>query len=110
LAEWPTSLAKEDLLQIAQTADTPVHKILSLQAYIRLVGMEPFQNPGSAVQSLKDILGLTRPEEKKLILSTLPAFASPQALELAQFLAQEEEVEDEARLAIEKIKEILQKD
>jgi HEAT repeat protein/type 1 glutamine amidotransferase len=110
LAEWPTSSAKEDVLKIAQTADTPVHKILSLQAYIRLVGTEPFQNPGSAVQSFKDILDLARPEEKKLILGMLPTFASPDALELAQFLLQETDIEAEARLAIEKIKGKLEKE
>jgi hypothetical protein len=110
LAEWPTGTVKEDLLHIARTSETPVHKILALQAYIRMIGMEPYRSPESAVRSFKDVLDLARPEDKKLILGTLPAFASPDALALAQSLFQEKEVEAEAQLAIKKIKEKLQKD
>jgi len=110
LAEWPTAAAKEDLLHIAKTSDTSVHKVLALQAYIRTIGMEPYRLPESAVQSYKDVLDLARPEDKKLILGILPSFASHDALELAEFLLQEKEVEAEAELAIEKIKEKLKKD
>jgi HEAT repeat protein len=110
LAEWPTTMAKEDLLHIAKTSDTSVHLVLTLQAYIRMIGMEPYRLPESAVQSYKDVLDLARPEDKKLILGILPTFASPDALELAEFLLQEKEVEAEAELAIKKIKEKLQKD
>ena len=110
LAEWPTKVAKEDLLHIAKTSETPVHRVLALQAYIRMVGLEPYQNPGSAVQSFKDVLDLARREEKILILGILPAFSSPDALELAQTLHQEKGVEAEAGLAIKKIKKNLEKD
>lgn len=110
LAEWPTASAKEDLLHIAKTSETPVHKILALQAYIRAIGMEPYRSSETAVRSLEDVLDLARPEEKKLILGILPAFASPDALELAQALLKETEVEAEARMAIKKIQEKIQKD
>ena len=110
LAEWPTAVANEDLLNIAKTSDTSVHLVLALQAYIRMIGMEPYRSPESAVQSYKDVLDLARSEDKKLILGILPTFASPDALELAEFLLQEKEVEAEAELAIKKIKEKLQKD
>ena len=109
LAEWPTRVAKEDLLHIAKTSETPVHKILALQAYIRMIGMEPYRSPKSAVQSFKEVLDLARPEEKKLILGTLPAFACLDALDLAESLLQEKEIEAEAQLAIKKIKEKLEK-
>jgi HEAT repeat protein len=110
LAEWPTAVANEDLLHIAKTSDTSVHKVLALQAYIRMIGMEPYRLPESAVQSYKDVLDLARPEDKKLILGILPTFASPDALELAKYLLQEKEVKAEAELAIKKIKEKLQQD
>jgi hypothetical protein len=109
LAEWPGLAAKEDLLGVAKAAETPVHKVLALQAYIRMIEMEPYQPPQSAVQSLRDVLALSRAEEKKLILGILPTFASPEALELARSLFQEKEVEAEARLAIQKIEEKLKK-
>jgi HEAT repeat protein len=110
LAEWPTRIAKEDLLHIAKTSETPVHKILALQAYIRMIGMEPYRSPKSAVQSFKDVLDFARSEDKKLILGILPTFASPEALELAQSFLQDKEVEAETQLAIKKIQEKLQKD
>jgi HEAT repeat protein len=110
LAEWPTTSAKQDLLRIAKTFETPVHKVLALQAYIRMFGMEPYQSPESAVQAFKDVLDLARTEDKKLILGILPMFASPDAMKLAEALLQEKEVEAEAQLAIKKIQEKLQKD
>jgi HEAT repeat protein len=110
LAEWPTAVAKEDLLHVAQTSEMPVHKVLALQAYIRMIGMEPYRSPERGVQSLKEVLELSRPEEKKLILGILPIFASPNALELAQALLQEKEVEAEAQMAIKKIREELERD
>ena len=109
LAEWPTLAARDDLLHIAKTSGTPVHRVLALRTYIRMIGMEPYRLSKSAVQSFKDVLDLARAEEKKLILGILPTFASPDALELAQALLQEKEIEAEARLAIEKIAEKLEK-
>jgi len=109
LAEWPAPSAKEDLLHIAKTSDGQIHRVLALQAYIRMMEMEPYQSPESAVQALEDALDLARAEEKKLILGILPAFASPEALELARALLQDKEVEAEARLAIQKIEEKLEK-
>jgi HEAT repeat protein/type 1 glutamine amidotransferase len=107
LAEWPTAAAQEDLFHIARTSSSPVHKTLSLQAYIRTVEMQPFRSPERAVESLTDVLDLCRPEEKKLILGILPAFASQESLALAESLLREKDVEAEARLAVEKIKEKL---
>lgn len=107
LADWPTPTAQEDLLHIARTSGNPVFKILALQAYIRMVEMQPFRSPERAVRSLTDVLDLCRPEEKKLILGILPIFASQEALALAESLLREKDVEAEAKLAIEKIKEKL---
>ena len=109
LAEWPTPAAQEDLLDIARTSENPIYKILSLQSYIRMEGMQPYRSPERAVKSLKDVLDLCRTEEKKLILGILPAFASKEALALAESLLQENAVEAEAKLAIEKITEELEK-
>lgn len=110
LADWPNTAAREDLLQIAQTSTNTVHKILALQSYIRMLEMEPFRSPERAVNSLREVLDISRPEEKKIILGILPIFASKNALDLAESLLQEREVEEEAKIAIEKIKEKLQKE
>jgi len=110
LAEWPATTAQEDLLHIAHTSTNPIHKILSLQSYIRMVEMEYYRSPERAVKSLQDVLDISRPEEKKLILGILPTFASKEALGLAESLLQEKAVEVEAKMAIEKMKEKLYKD
>jgi len=108
LADWPTTTAQEDLLHIARTTTNPVHKILSLQSYIRMVEMEQYRSPERAVESLRNVLDISRPEEKKIILGILPTFASEDALDLAESLLLEKAVEAEAKIAIEKIKEELQ--
>jgi type 1 glutamine amidotransferase/HEAT repeat protein len=109
LADWPTTTAQEDLLRIARTSTNAVHKILSLQSYIRMVEIDRYRLPERAVKSLQDVLDISRPEEKKLILGILPTFASKEALSLAESLLQEKAVEAEAKMAIEKIKEKLHK-
>ena len=109
LSEWPTITPKEDLLFIAQTFTEPVHKILALRAYIRMMGMEPYKSPDRAAHSLNAVLELSRSEEKKLILGILPIFASEGALKLAESLVSEAAVAAEARLAVEKIKKKLGK-
>ena len=109
LSEWPTATPKEDLLNIAQASTEPTHKILALRAYIRMVGMEPYKSPALVVKSLKEVLDLSRPEEKKLVLGILPVFASDEALQLAESLAADTAVAAEARMASDKIRKKLEK-
>ena len=109
LADWPTPTPREDLLQVARTTTNSVHRILALRAFIQMVGMEPYRSPRMAVRSLQEVLDLSRPEEKKLILGILPTFAGPEALAVAESLLKEKEVKAEAELAIKKIKERLKK-
>ena len=60
--------------------------------------------------TLKEALTLARRhEEKKIILGTLPQFSCKDALKLAESLLQEEGVKAEARLAVDQIKEKLEK-
>lgn len=110
LSDWPTLSAKEDLVRIIQTSREQVHQILALRAYVRMIGMEPYRTPESAVQSLKEALARTqRPEEKKLILGILPRFACPEALRLAESLVREKGVEEEAREAVNQIQRRLKR-
>ncbi len=110
LSDWPTLSPKEDLVRIVQTSEEQVHQILALRAYIRMIEMEPYRSPESAVQSLKETLTWTkRPEEKKLILGILPQFACPGALKLAESLLKEKGVEEEAREAVKQIQRRLKR-
>ncbi len=110
LSNWPTLSPKEDLVHIVQTSQEQIHQILALRAYIRMIEMEPYRSPQSAVQSLKETLTWAqRPEEKKLILGILPQFACPDALQLAESLLKEQAVEGEAKEAIKQIQRRLKR-
>ena len=110
IAEWPTITARDDALRIAGQSPNLVHRVLALQAFVRMTGLEQYRSPDGAVASLKQALGLaSRPEEKRLVLGALPAFACPAALELAESLLGSE-VQEEARAAVDRIKEQLERD
>jgi type 1 glutamine amidotransferase/HEAT repeat protein len=110
LAEWPSTVPRDDLLAIAKDTKSLVHQVLALRGYVRMVRLEKYQSPEGAAQSLETALALTtRPEEKILILGALPDFACPEALRLAESLLGTKGVEAEAQVAVTKIKETLDK-
>jgi len=111
LAIWPTITAKDDVLQISRTTKNEVHEILTLQAYVRLIGLERFRSPESAVRDLKLAYGLAdRPEEKRLVLGILPNFACPDAQGFAESLLEFDDIKAEAQVAVDKIKKRLEKE
>jgi HEAT repeat protein len=110
LADWPNGTPREECLAIARTSANFTHRVLALRAFVRMVGLQKYQSPQTAIQSLKTALDLaTRPEEKKLVLGALEAFPSPEALALAESLLTAEGVQAEAQAAVDKIKETLEK-
>ena len=111
LAIWPTITAKDDVLQINRTTKNEIHEFLTLQAYVRLIGLERFRSPESAVRDLKLAYSLAdRPEEKKLVLGVLPNFACPDAQEFAESLMKFDDIKAEAQVAVDKIKKKLEKE
>jgi HEAT repeat protein/type 1 glutamine amidotransferase len=110
LSDWPSVTPKEDLLHIVQTTSNSVHRVLALRAYVRMTGLESYRSPERAVLSLKEAMKrVERPEEKKLILGILPRFACRDALQLAQSLLSEKDVEEEAKEAIKQIRRRLKR-
>jgi HEAT repeat protein len=110
LAAWPTPAAKADVTLLAQKSKNETHRLLALQGFVRMVGLERYQRPESAVADLKQAARLaSRPEEKKLILGVLPRFACPEALALAERFARDASVKAEALAAVNKIKPRLSK-
>jgi type 1 glutamine amidotransferase/HEAT repeat protein len=111
LAEWPKATPREDCLAIARTSTNLTHQVLALRGYVRMVSLEKYQSPQTAVQSLKTALDMaTRPDEIKLVLGALEDFASPEALALAESLLTTEGVQAEAQAAVDKIKGKLEKE
>ena len=106
--DWPTAAAKDDALAVARISVNPVHKVLALQAFIRMVEFERYRNPAGAAADLASALKLaSRPEEKKVVLGVLPQFACPESLALAESLLGDPEVKAEAAIAVARIKERL---
>jgi len=110
LADWPTITPRDDLVKIARTSSNPVHQVLALRAYLRMVEMDEYLSPEDAIRTLKKALAIAkRAEEKKTILSILTGFACKDALRLAKSMTKDKEVKAEAKLAVEKIKAKLEK-
>jgi hypothetical protein len=104
LAAWPTPAVRGDLRRMAQASALEAHRLLALRGLVRVIGLEPYRSPEDGTSDLAEALGLaTRPEERKLILGALPAFACGAALDLATKLVQDPEVQAEAQAAVERI-------
>jgi HEAT repeat protein len=108
IAAWPTAVARDDALRIARISGNLVLRVLALEGYVRMVGLERYRAPEGAVASLRVALALAgRPEERRLVLGALPAFACPEALALAEELAGSPDIGGEARVAAESIRKEL---
>lgn len=109
LAEWPGPEPRDDVLKIARTFPDTTHQVLSLQAYIRMVGQSEYEIPEEAVQLLrKCVPQLQRAEEKKALLGLLPRYPCQDALSLAESYLSQEAVREEAEAAVKRIKNRLQ--
>ncbi len=108
LADWPDVQARDDVLAVAGSTSNLTHKVLALRAYVRMIGLEPYLRPESAVADLEKVLALSdRPDEKKLVLGALPKFPCPQALKIAETLGADPAVAAEAKLAADRIRRSL---
>jgi HEAT repeat protein len=108
LADWPTVTVRDDLTALARSTALLTHRILSVRALVRLIGLESFRRPQAAVESLREVLSFAgRAEEQRLILGLLPDFPCPEALRLAESLAADAKVGPEARASVERIRERL---
>jgi HEAT repeat protein len=108
LADWPTIAARDDVLDIARESIVLNHRILSIRAYIRMIGLEPNRSPEGAAADLLKVLSVsTRPEEKKLVLGLLGRFPCVTSLKTAESLLADPTVAAEAKLAADRIRKAL---
>jgi hypothetical protein len=105
LAGWPTPAVRDDIFQLVQKSKNEAHRLLALQGFVRLTGLERYRKPEAVVGDLRQVsLLASRPEEMKLILGILPRFACPEALELAGSFLGDPFLKAEAQAAANKIK------
>jgi len=104
IVSWPTTAAKDDVLQLARDSRNETHRLLAITGLVRLIGLDTYRDPEAAVADLRTAAGFAwRPEEQKLVLGLLPRFACQDALELATGFLREPTVGAEAKAAIDRI-------
>jgi HEAT repeat protein len=108
LADWPTGMARDDVYEVARSSFALHHRVLSLRAFVRMIGLEPFRAPDGAVADLLRALAVApRPEEKKLVLGMLVRFPCVAGLKTAESLLADPTVAGEAKLAADRIRRAL---
>ncbi|MGA2361292.1 MAG: HEAT repeat domain-containing protein [Candidatus Aminicenantales bacterium] len=108
LADWPATSARDDVFGIAAASENLTHKVLALRAFVRMIGLESYRQPEASVADLEKAMALaSRPEEKKLVLGLLPRFPCEKGLRIAESLQNDPAVRDEAKTALDRIRESL---
>jgi HEAT repeat protein len=108
LADWPTTTARDDVFEVARTSLVLSQRVLSVRAFVRMVGLEPNRAPEGAAAELLRVLALApRPEEKKLVLGLLARFPCVTGLKAAESLLADPTVAAEAKLAADRIRQAL---
>ena len=108
LVDWPTGMARDDLYEIARSSLALNHRVLSIRAFVRMIGLEPYRAPDGAVADLLRALAVApRVEEKKLILGMLVRFPCVSGLKTAESLLADPSVAEEAKLAADRIRRSL---
>ena len=108
IIDWPTAAPVEDVYDLAKSALNETHRLLALRGFIRMTALGKFRIPEYAVSDLKLAFEMARrPEEKRMVLAALPAFACPAALTLAKSLLNNADLAAEAKASVEAIEKRL---
>lgn len=110
LADWPHGPAMPDLLAVARTAESPVHKVLALRGFIRLAALPSDRPAEQCARLFADAMALaTTPDDKKLVLAALANVNHKTALDLAMASLSDPAIEVEAAAAAVQIAKNLRK-
>ena len=84
LSQWPDPRPMADLLAIARTAKSQVHKVLALRGVVAMAAM-PSQRPAAeTAKLLAQAMALAeRPDDRKMVLAALAGVHHPDALAIA---------------------------
>jgi HEAT repeat protein len=112
LAKWPNATAAEVLLEIYNSTQNQIHRLLSLRGFVRLLALPAGEPFGYAQGKLVEkTLKMCRqamyqargPAEQKLVLSGLSNVSDPGALSMVEPFLRVETVRAEAAMAMIKI-------
>jgi HEAT repeat protein len=108
LSEWPTAEPVLDLLKTAESSVNPVHRVLALRGFVRLLGLESDRPPEETIEMYKKAMELApNTEEKKRALSGLANTKSLAAMQMAATYLEDEDLRQEAEFAAVKIAEAI---
>ncbi|MBN2476352.1 MAG: HEAT repeat domain-containing protein [Pirellulales bacterium] len=98
LAGWPDAAAVPALLAVAKAEDNLRGQVLAIRGLARLAG--PQKDAPADLPTLTEAMGLAkRPQEKRLLLSTLGGVATGESLALVVPALDDPDVSEEAALA-----------
>ena len=101
LAKWDDTRVLDDLLTLARTGDSKVHRVLALRGYVRLLRLPSERPPTDTLALLTEALSLADADaERKLVLGALGDVIHVDALNMARTYLGDEAVCNEAALAI----------
>jgi HEAT repeat protein len=104
LAEWPTPEPLNELLEVVESSENKVHRILALRGFVRLLGLESERSAEKTLEMYRKAMSLA-PDvgEKRRVLSGLSNIESLAALQMAAEYLDDESLSREAGSAVVKI-------
>lgn len=102
LVGWPDDSVAEELLKVARDGKNRKHRILALQAYIRLAAFAVENRRVADAMNILRAAGTLcqRPEDKRYLLGVVSGLRSVPVMELAATYLNDPEVTDEAAAAL----------
>jgi HEAT repeat protein len=108
LSDWPTPEPLNDLLKVAQTAESPVHKVLALRGFVRLLDLPSERSAEETIELYKKAMELAPSAlEKKRVLSGLGGAGTLPALQMASQYLEDLSLQAEAESAVVRIAEAI---
>ena len=110
LGQWSDASPTEDLLTVAKDDSNETRQILAVRGYVRLIGLSNERPAEDMLKMYKAAMEVAhRPDEKKRVLSGVSNVPSHNALEFVEGYLEDEQIKAEAKIAFEKIFDLLKK-
>jgi len=104
LSSWPSGEPVADLLASARASKRPLHRILALRGFVRLLGLDSKRSAKETIEMYGQAMALApNAMEKRGVLSGLSGTGSVDALKMAAGYLGDKELFREAEVAVVKI-------
>ena len=106
LADWPMPEPLDDLLKVAQTSESAVHRVVALRGFVRLLGLASDRPAEESVELYKKAMELAPDaNEKKRVMAGLGDAGTLPALQMASRYLDDLSLQAEAESAVIRIAE-----